>query len=46
MKDVRLRDNEIPMSAGVLMKDEGYIMTDMAIPPSSALDLHRAGAAG
>lgn len=31
MKDVALRDNEIPMSAGVLMKDEGYVMTDMAI---------------
>lgn len=35
MKDVRLRDDEIPMSAGVLMKDEGYVMTDMAFPPSS-----------
>jgi len=35
IKDVRLRDDEIPMSAGVLMKDEGYVMTDMAIPPSS-----------
>ncbi len=35
IKDVALRNNEIPMSAGVLMKDEGYIMTDMAIPPSN-----------
>jgi choline dehydrogenase-like flavoprotein len=35
MKDVRLRDDEIPMSAGVHMKDNGYVMTDMAIPPSS-----------
>jgi choline dehydrogenase-like flavoprotein len=24
--------NEIPMSAGILMKDEGYVMTDMAWP--------------
>jgi len=37
MKDVRLRDDEIPMSAGVLMRDEGYVMTDMALPPSSHL---------
>ena len=37
MKDVTLRDDEIPMSAGVLMKDEGYVMTDMAFPPSSHL---------
>jgi len=34
MKDACLRDNEIPMSAGVHMKDEGYMMTDMAIPPA------------
>ena len=34
MKDVSSRHNEIPMSAGVHMKDEGYLMTDMAIPPS------------
>lgn len=34
MKDVALRDDEIPMSAGAYMKDEGYIMTDMAIPPA------------
>jgi choline dehydrogenase-like flavoprotein len=33
MKDVSLRHNEIPMSAGVHMKDEGYVMTDMAIAP-------------
>ena len=32
MKDVSLRADEIPMSAGVHMKDEGYVMTDMAIP--------------
>jgi choline dehydrogenase-like flavoprotein len=37
MKDVRLQPNEIPMSAGVLMKDEGYLMTDMAIPPAAHL---------
>ncbi len=34
MKDVSSRHDEIPMSAGVHMKDEGYVMTDMAIPPS------------
>jgi choline dehydrogenase-like flavoprotein len=33
VKDVRLQHNEIPMSAGVLM-DEGYMMTDMALPPA------------
>lgn len=33
IKDVALRNNEIPMSAGVLMKGEGYLMTDMAVPP-------------
>lgn len=32
MKDVRLRDNEIPMSAGVHMEDDGYVMTDLAFP--------------
>jgi choline dehydrogenase-like flavoprotein len=37
MKDVSLRHNEIPMSAGVHMKDEGYVMTDMAIAPSEHL---------
>lgn len=35
MKDVRLRHNEIPMSAGIHLQDEGYIMTDMAIPPAT-----------
>ena len=34
MKDVSLQPNEIPMSDGVHMKDEGYIMTDMAIAPA------------
>ncbi len=34
MKDVSSRRDEIPMSAGVHMKDEGYVMTDMALPPS------------
>jgi len=34
MKDVSLRHNEIPMSAGVHMKGEGYVMTDMAVAPS------------
>ena len=34
LKDVRLRDNEIPMSTGVHMRDEGYMMTDLAIPPA------------
>jgi len=34
LKDVSLRDNEIPMSTGVHMRDEGYMMTDMALPPS------------
>jgi len=35
IKDVALRNNEIPMSGGVLMKNEGYVMTDMPIPPSN-----------
>ena len=35
MKDVALQPNEIPMSAGALLKDDGYIMTDMAVPASS-----------
>jgi len=34
LKDVSLRDNEIPMSAGAHLRDEGYMMTDMAMPPS------------
>jgi len=33
VRDMTLRHNEIPMSAGVLMKDEGYLMTDMPVPP-------------
>jgi choline dehydrogenase-like flavoprotein len=33
IRDVALRHNEIPMSAGVHLRDEGYVMTDMAIPP-------------
>lgn len=33
MKDVRLRDDEIPMSAGVHLEDEGYMMTDLPFPP-------------
>lgn len=32
MKDVTLRSDEIPMSGGVHVKDEGYLMTDMPIP--------------
>lgn len=32
MKDVRLRDDEIPMSAGVHLEDEGYMMTDLPFP--------------
>lgn len=31
VKDVK-DENEIPMSAGMHMKDEGYVMTDMALP--------------
>jgi len=34
IKDVSLRGNEIPMSAGVHLREEGYMMTDMAMPPS------------
>lgn len=33
MKDVRLQHNEIPMSAGVHLEDEGYMMTDLPFPP-------------
>jgi choline dehydrogenase-like flavoprotein len=33
LKDVALRANEIPMSAGVHVADDGYVMTDMAITP-------------
>jgi choline dehydrogenase-like flavoprotein len=34
MKDLRLRDDEIPMSAGVHLEDEGYMMTDLPFPPA------------
>lgn len=30
--DVVTQHNEIPMSTGLLLKDEGYVMTDMAVP--------------
>jgi len=33
LKDVSLRDDEIPMSTGAHLRDEGYMMTDMAMPP-------------
>jgi choline dehydrogenase-like flavoprotein len=33
MKDLRLQDDEIPMSAGVHLEDEGYMMTDLPFPP-------------
>jgi len=33
MKDIQLQDNEIPMSAGVHLAEEGYMMTDLAFPP-------------
>ncbi len=32
VKDVKKQINEIPMSTGLLMQDEGYMMTDMAVP--------------
>lgn len=32
IKDIDVTANEIPMSTGVNIKDEGYIMTDMAHP--------------
>jgi choline dehydrogenase-like flavoprotein len=34
MKHARLRHSEIPMSAGVHLKDEGYLMTDMPVSPA------------
>ena len=37
VKDVSLQHNEIPMSAGVHLKDEGYMMTDLAVPPVAHL---------
>ncbi|MGK5094395.1 FAD-dependent oxidoreductase [Deltaproteobacteria bacterium TL4] len=33
VKDLKA-GNEIPMSAGIHMKDEGYMMTDMSLPPA------------
>jgi choline dehydrogenase-like flavoprotein len=33
VKDVALRANEIPMSGGVHMADDGYVMTDIPITP-------------
>ena len=33
MKDVRLQHNEIPMSAGVHLEEDGYMMTDLPFPP-------------
>lgn len=33
MKDVKTQHNEIPMSAGAHMEADGYVMTDLAIPP-------------
>lgn len=32
VKDVACQRNEIPMTAGVLLHEEGYMMTDMALP--------------
>ena len=32
--DVRLRADEIPLSAGVLARSEGYLLTDLAVPPA------------
>ena len=32
MKDVRLQGNEIPMSAGVHLEDEGCVLSDLALP--------------
>jgi choline dehydrogenase-like flavoprotein len=33
LKDIQTQANEIPMSAGVHMESEGYLMTDMHVPP-------------
>lgn len=33
IKDVHLQHNEIPMSAGVHLEDDGYMMTDLPFPP-------------
>jgi choline dehydrogenase-like flavoprotein len=35
MRDVRLRDDEIPLAGGVLLEDEGYMLADMAVPPGA-----------
>ncbi|HNW30368.1 MAG TPA: GMC family oxidoreductase [Spirochaetota bacterium] len=32
VKDVRKRKDEIPMTAGCVMRNEGIVMTDMAVP--------------
>lgn len=32
VEDLRKQRNEIPMSAGVLLDEQGYMMTDMALP--------------
>ncbi len=52
VSDLRAGD-EIPMSAGVHMSDEGYVMTDMALPPAldslfslSVMRVHRAFSQG
>ena len=48
IKDIKKQSNEIPMSAGCHMEDEGYMMTDMALPfmlekifTSQVLHFHR-----
>ncbi len=33
MQDVKTQPNEIPMSAGIHMEDEGYLLTDMPVSP-------------
>ena len=33
MKDLRLQHNEIPMSAGVHLEDDGIMLTDLPFPP-------------
>ncbi len=35
VKDITVPPSEIPMSAGVHMKDEGYMMTDMVFPSAT-----------
>jgi choline dehydrogenase-like flavoprotein len=34
LRDVRLRDDEIPLSAGVLLEREGIMLADMPLPPA------------